>query len=275
MTTCSYAPCGNQIASETPAGHVTSTTWDHENFPTVVEQPDGDRVTMTYGTNTRNAHRQRVCRETTCGETWSLWDNRNVLWEHDESGTPEVAYVHEPVPEPEPFGKLVAQHRDDQAGWYHFDPQGTTAALTDEAGVIVQDYAHDAWGNLLSQTNYGPAAPNPYTYVGQYGYQKDTARHPAGDYLARRRVYDPRTARWHSEDPLGLQAGDENFYRYVKQRSSVGPVPPAASFLGLANERSHPAVTHRSRGGRTRRRGGRGGAARGPLRPRRSLPPRG
>jgi YD repeat-containing protein len=172
-TTYSYDVVGNQTAIETPTGHVTSTTWDYDNFPIGVEDPTGDRTTMTYGLVTKKADRLRVTRETGCGCVGYLWDNQNILIEHDETGTTEAAAVYQPVPEPEPYGRLLSRRQDDESSYYHFDAQGTTAALTDQSGVIVQDYRHDSWGRLLSQTAYGQAVPNPYTYVGEFGYVCD------------------------------------------------------------------------------------------------------
>jgi RHS repeat-associated protein len=127
----------------------------------------------------------------------------------------EAAYTLEP----EAHGNLVSQHRDLESSFYHYDAQGTTAALTDPSEVIAAEYVHDAWGNALSETSYGSAPANPYTYVGEQGYVKEPGyQHLGSNYLARRRLLNSPTGRWTSQDPLEFSSGDENFYRYVKNR---------------------------------------------------------
>jgi hypothetical protein len=51
---------------------------------------------------------------------------------------------------------------------YHFDGLGSTIALTDSSGAIIDKYSYDAWGNATH--SYGTTSDNPYQYVGALGY---------------------------------------------------------------------------------------------------------
>lgn len=84
------------------------------------------------------------------------------------------------------------------------DALGSTRLLTDGAGAIVQRYDYDPYGG--TQTTTGVA--NAYRYTGR---EQDASNL----YYYRARYYHPRMGRFISEDPLGLAAGDLNFYAYV------------------------------------------------------------
>jgi len=80
--------------------------------------------------------------------------------------------------------------------------------MTDVSGNIVQSYAYDSFGNILSTGNQNFV--QPYTYTGRE-YDPKT-----GFYFYRARYYNPMAGRFISEDPIRLKGGDYNLYRYVK-----------------------------------------------------------
>ena len=90
---------------------------------------------------------------------------------------------------------------------YHFDAIGSTMAMTDHNGAIVNQYAYSPFGKLLGKTENNP---QPFTFVGQYGIQTGSAN----VYYMRARYYDADTGRFISEDPIGLDGGI-NLYSYV------------------------------------------------------------
>lgn len=125
-----------------------------------------------------------------------LWDDVDdcVLIETDGSGNTLVTYTHEPGP----FGPLLSENRGGTKSYYHFDAVGSTTFLTNDAGIVTDTFAQDAWGNQVARTG---TTPTPYTWVGHWGYQHDT---PTGGYYIRARSYQPTVARWVSTDPAGF-----------------------------------------------------------------------
>jgi RHS repeat-associated protein len=99
------------------------------------------------------------------------------------------------------------------------DALGSTVRLTDSAGAKDTDYTYEAYGKAANDN-----ASNTNTF--QY-----TGRENDGTQLQfnRARYYDPRLARFISEDPIGL-AGGYNLFSYVKSNpvsytdpSGLGP----------------------------------------------------
>jgi RHS repeat-associated protein len=69
-------------------------------------------------------------------------------------------------------GGLIAMTRNNQSYWYGFEGIGTVRQLMGSQGQVVDAYAFDAWGNEI--TNPQSQIPNPFKYVGKYGYYLDT-----------------------------------------------------------------------------------------------------
>jgi RHS repeat-associated protein len=114
-------------------------------------------------------------------------------------GASSFRYVHGPGID-EPLA------REDGAGalsYYHADALGSIVKWTSQAGGVVQEYRHDAWGNM----ELGASEPG-YAFTGRE-WDPNT-----GLYYYRARYYDPKAARFASEDPIGF-AGGVNFYEYV------------------------------------------------------------
>ncbi|KWS06001.1 Rhs-family protein [Lysobacter capsici AZ78] len=89
--------------------------------------------------------------------------------------------------------------------YYLTDHLGSTRALTDASGAVVQRYDYTAYGQT-SQTASGTS--NPYQFTGR-------ERDDSGLYFYRARYYAPDAARFISEDSYGFASGDINFYAYV------------------------------------------------------------
>jgi RHS repeat-associated protein len=78
-------------------------------------------------------------------------------------------------------------------------------AITDGAGTVSTEYTYDPFGTT---TATGASNPNALQFTGR---ENDGI----GLYYYRARYYHPGLARFLSEDPIGLVAGDVNFYLYV------------------------------------------------------------
>ncbi len=114
---------------------------------------------------------------------------------------------------------------DERTYCYHYNAVGSTIALTDDAGNIVNSYAYDSFGKI---TDRQEQVGQPFTFVGQYGVMTE----PNGFYYMRARYYDPQVGRFISEDPIGLDGGDVNLYAYAGNNPIMGVDP-----WGLCTER--------------------------------------
>jgi RHS repeat-associated protein len=93
---------------------------------------------------------------------------------------------------------------------YHYDLRGSTIALTDEAGQVIERFQYSPYGMLLS----GDASTTPFLFNGKYGVMTDTS----GLYYMRARFYSPEIRRFVNQDILlgSIDDGQTlNRYAYV------------------------------------------------------------
>jgi RHS repeat-associated protein len=114
--------------------------------------------------------------------------------------------------------------RNDQGGRTYFltDALGSTRALTNASGNVVQRYDYTPYGETTqTSTNFS----NPYQYTGR-------ERDASGMYYYRARYYSAGMGRFVSEDSYGFAAGDANFYAYglgdpISNNDPTGHIVPA------------------------------------------------
>jgi RHS repeat-associated protein len=128
-------------------------------------------------------------------ENWDVWVDM------DGSNNLQTRYIR---------GDLVDQlfARVDSSGntfWILTDQQGSVRTVLNNNGNVKDQITYDGWGNA-SQTN--SSFGGPYLYTGR---ELDVE---TGLQYNRGRYYDSHSARWISQDPLGL-GSDTNPYRYV------------------------------------------------------------
>jgi RHS repeat-associated protein len=80
--------------------------------------------------------------------------------------------------------------------FYHFDENGSTVLLTNDAGAITDSYAITPYGETVTQNG---STENPFTWLGQVGVMQEGS---TGLYYMRARYYDSTTARFLSPDPI-------------------------------------------------------------------------
>lgn len=96
--------------------------------------------------------------------------------------------------------------------FYDFDLLGNTVQLTGTGGAIQNTYAYQPFGESLRSTG---STANPLTYVGQFGVMEEGH----GLYFMRARYFSPVLGRFTQQDPIRLNSGDPNLYRYVENNS--------------------------------------------------------
>jgi RHS repeat-associated protein len=79
--------------------------------------------------------------------------------------------------------------------YYHFDPSGSTIAITDDSVAIINAYFYDPFGKV---TNSFENTSNPFKFVGQYGVMEDKN----GLLYMRARYYAPELGRFLNKDTM-------------------------------------------------------------------------
>jgi RHS repeat-associated protein len=123
-------------------------------------------------------------------------------------------------------GRNLVTMRDEAAGQsrvYHFDHQGTTQCLTDQAGAVTDRFAADAWGVQVKRTG---ASINRHWYIGNSGYLRQTDL--TVDYARSRWLRAP-SSRWLSRDPVGFARPPQAAYTYASN-SPGARIDPTGQF---------------------------------------------
>ena len=208
-TTYRYDAAGNLIA-QTDASGTTSYAYDQNGRLTQVVSPTAGVTIYLY-----DAVGNRIATIHNGQRTNDLIDSTgigSVVAQYDGSGNLIDHYV---------YGLDLTSQVTAAGGanYYNFDASGNTSDLTGPSGAVLDQYTYLPFGETLTAT--GPMA-NPFTFVGQYGAISQ------GDGLVsmRNRWYDPATGRFTQPDPLGLNGGDTNLYRYVAN-GPTGRVDPS------------------------------------------------
>jgi RHS repeat-associated protein len=206
--TASYAYDNNgNLISRTDSLGATTFSWNEENQLKQVTLPTGLKVNYKY-----DGLGRRIQRTTSASANERyVYDGNDVLLDLNADWSVATTYLSRPGID----NHLRQTSATTGVSYYLTDHLGSTSALTDAAGNIVEQISNDSFGNGpgITRTRYG------YT-----GRERDP---DTGFYYYRARFYDPQVGRFISEDPLGLSGG-LNTYAYV-ENDPIGAVDP----LGL------------------------------------------
>ncbi|CAK0753954.1 exported hypothetical protein [Gammaproteobacteria bacterium] len=197
------------------AGRITSLTGDTYSYNL------RDQITSITGnqnaTYAYNGDGHRVMRTLNGQTTRFVMDAHRglpeVLAETDSTGTLQRRYVYG-------YGLLEQIDASNSAHYYHFDPTGSTLALTNAAGVVTDTYAYTPYG----ETTVSGTTINPFRYIGKLGVMDDGN----GMQYMRARYYRPDVARFMSMDALAGSANEPqslNRYAYVRGNPVMGVDP--------------------------------------------------
>ncbi|MFG1647594.1 RHS repeat-associated core domain-containing protein [Amycolatopsis sp. NPDC049252] len=187
-------------------------TWSGDRL-TAAATPDGTVWSYHYDPLGRRIGKTRQGADGTSVTTIHTWDGTTLI---EEAG-PGLLVTWDHLPGT--VTPVVQRERDDRGTrvrTFVTDSVGTPTDLLDERGGLVWTSRRTAHGRELT------AAPTPLRFPGQY------ADAETGLHYNVFRYYDPATARYLSQDPLGLEPGPDP-YAYVPD--------PYAEFdaLGLMN----------------------------------------
>jgi RHS repeat-associated protein len=198
-TTYLYDADGN-MTSKSDASGTTKYGYDAENRLIRVETPSGGMYEYVY-----DALGNRISVKHGGDEKRYVHDPAglvDIATEYDGSGALFARYIH--------AAGLVAKSDATGKQWFYaFDGIGHTRQLTDSAGAVVNSYDYSPFGVSLKADE---SVANPFRYVGRFGVMEEGN----GLIFMRARYYSASAGRFVSQDPIGLNGGDANFYRYVQ-----------------------------------------------------------
>jgi RHS repeat-associated protein len=139
--------------------------------------------------------------------------------EEQVSGVSKAQYVWSPVY----VDALVLRDRDadgnsanglEERLYVQQDANWNVTALVNTTGTVVERYDYDPYGKVtFLNASWGALSGSAYAWI--YLHQGGRFDGTSNLYYFRNRDYSPTLGRWTQVDPIGLTAGDSNFYRYV------------------------------------------------------------
>jgi len=206
-TTYQYDANGNMIAATTN-GQTTTYTFNALNQLTGVS---GSTGTYSYSYDALGYQISSTVNGQTTNNLIDPFGLGNLAAQFDSSGNLIAHYTYG-------LGLVSQVSASGTSYYYDYNLQGSTVGITNAAGVYVNHYSYDPFGQL---TTISAGIANPFTFVGQDGVSSDGS----GPIYMRARYYDASTGQFVSNDPIGLLGGDSNVRRYVNDDplSSIDP----------------------------------------------------
>src|SRR5262245_47171384 len=198
--TYQYDNNGNMTRKTAKSGGTfTSYEYDTENKLVRVESA-GKTANYKYDGLGRRIEKEVIGSGTTT--TRYVYDNEDILLELNAANNIVARYTHGPGVD----APLIIE-RNSQSFYYHADGLGSVTEITNQSGAVAQRYSYSSFGKIESQLDANFV--QPYTFTARE-FDLETAL-----YHYRERQYDPNAGRFVTEDPLGFNSREENFYLYA------------------------------------------------------------
>ena len=153
--------------------------------------------------------------------TYYTYDGPNIVLERGPgAGDPDNRFLWGPAVDQLLATDLATSGADTDVLWPLGDHQGTIRDLAHFNGSSTTIYEHvryDAYGNITADSQ--AAYDHLFTHTGRL-FDRDTDLQ-----YNLNRWYDPAVGRWMSHDPISLEGGDVNLYRYVHNSPPNGVDP--------------------------------------------------
>jgi RHS repeat-associated protein len=203
-----YDSNGNLTRVQTSAtAPIWTYAYDAQNRLVSGSATDGTTFTFAY-----DAKNRCIARSINATTTLYLFDDWNLIDERNSTDTQLAKCIHGPA-----IDEMLVRTTPTGTAYYHQDGLGSTTALTNATGTLLESYRYDVFGAPTFLDATGTAVPssptsNRFQYTGRE-YLPELALH---DY--RNRVYQAELGRFLQTDPIRFDAEDVNWYRYVENR---------------------------------------------------------
>lgn len=206
-----YDGSGNTVRTDRD-GCIKNYIYDTENRLIQINDENGPLVKYAYDPFGRRIKKEVFRNPSPKGErrdegtvTYFLYSDEGLIGEYDAQGKEVRAYGYRPhtswTTDP------VYTVQNGRCCYFLNDHLGTPQIIIDENGKILWSARYEAFGT--AHVNSYSTITSNLRFPGQY-YDAETGLH-----YNCHRYYDPHTGRYITPDPLGLEAGDCNLYRYV------------------------------------------------------------
>ena len=190
---CSFDAAGQLRRRAAASSGELALDWDALGRLRSTTPVDADTTRYTY-----DAEGRRTRKSTGARTTRFFWDGDALLADGVDSAHPREFIYH-----PGTFEPLAQIAADGNIYFYQNDPNGLPRALVDRTGRVVWSARYSAHGELQALDT--AEIDNPLRLQGQY------ADPETGLHYNRFRYYDPKSASFISQDPLGLGAGQNHY----------------------------------------------------------------
>ena len=200
-TTLGYDANGNQTNDA-----VWSYTYDRENR-LVSATSTATTINYSYDALGRLIERRTSGASVTTNRMY--YAGWQLVAEYNGTGSLQRKYVYGPgIDEPVRISSGGMNY------YYHADALGSITEISDTQGLRTESYTYDIYGaqtiyNSSGTVTNSSAIGNRLSFTSRY-IDADT-----GSYSYRMRYYNPTLGRFVQTDPLGIDSGDFNLYRYV------------------------------------------------------------
>nr|WP_245370739.1 RHS repeat-associated core domain-containing protein [Amycolatopsis magusensis] len=222
---------------------------------TTLTTPEGHQWRYHYDPLGRRTAKHRLLPDGRPAETtWFVWDGATLIEQLrvDADGTRHSTTWNHLPGTATPVTQLDRGPAGERFHSIVTDPVGTPTELVDERGQLAWHSRRTLWGHELPSS--AARATTPLRFPGQY------ADLESGLHYNVFRYYDPASARYLSQDPLGLAAGPNPF-------AYVGDPYADTDVLGLVCTRSQDPDRAPTTPNSTHNAGNTGGSAAPPNRP--------
>jgi YD repeat-containing protein len=200
ITRWTYDAAGNSLTETRPDGGVTTNTYDVMNRLLTTRNPNNETTTFAYGGTgaagnqgdnlitltdargnsyafTYDAKNRCIARTINGTTTLYIFDDWNLTDERNPADTQLAKYIHGPA-----IDEMLVRTTPADTAYYHQDGLGSTTALTNATGALLESYRYDVFGAPTFLDATGTAVPssptsNRFQYTGR-------------EYLAELSLYD-------------------------------------------------------------------------------------
>ena len=211
-----YDALGNLIYRQLSNGENQYYQYDLENqlVRAEIKKPAGNTEIWTYAYDPfgRRLSKERQDKlawtSTDPKRTHFVWDGTRLLQEYTYKGS--YTYIYTDQDSYEPLAQVFDNAKDGKQylAYFHNDQIGIPREMTDIHGNLLWYGEYTAWGRLKKDECVYRNAHQPFRLQNQY-YDRETGLHY--NYF---RYYEPETGRFISQDPIGLEGGN-NLYLFA------------------------------------------------------------